>query len=166
MFSNQSPTDIIVTETARDCWELCAVYEECKNWTFRSDDSGNKCLLITNDAAPVISEDRAAISGTHMCNPDSKLNIKFQSSKQISRWLQNEKRRVPRLGPKWRQRQIQTVHRRGCRLPMDVRHDPGLHAVWLERRYEGMPGEELWSACLRFRNYNSWQPHLLKRQRL
>jgi len=83
MFSNQSPTDMIVTETAQACWELCAVYEECKNWTFRSDGSGNKCLLITNDAAPVISEDSAAISGTHMCNLDSKLKHKFQIKKNL-----------------------------------------------------------------------------------
>ncbi|CBY34535.1 unnamed protein product [Oikopleura dioica] len=85
MFSNQSPTDMIVTETAQACWELCAVYEECKNWTFRSDGSGNKCLLITNDAAPVISEDSAAISGTHMCNLDSDClmeSVEFKGSDQ------------------------------------------------------------------------------------
>ncbi|CAG5107684.1 Oidioi.mRNA.OKI2018_I69.chr1.g3442.t1.cds [Oikopleura dioica] len=95
MFSNQSQNEMVYTESAKECWELCTVYEECKNWTFHYDNHGHsnvrghkngthKCLLITSDDAPVISEDSNAVSGSHMCGDNDCMMsaVEFQGADQ------------------------------------------------------------------------------------
>ena len=172
MFSNQSQNEVVYTESAKECWELCTVYEECKNWTFHYDNHGHsnvrghkngthKCLLITSDDAPVISEDSNAVSGSHMCGDSKIFPVLSRNNQTFLRRLYDERGRIPRSRPRSRP-QVQEIHRCRRGLPMDLRHDPRMHALRLERDDQRMPIEEFRSQGLRFHDLYCWKPQLLK----